>query len=183
MHITTQIHTALPNSPTPQNRTRRLQVLPLSVASSQRSRQRALIHNSHSPRDYHLGSSPFTRRYSENPRLFLLLPLMICLSPGGPPSQRDPFRHQTIRPPLVLPHVLPRYRCLCLPCGLSTSVLPVICFPHPDTTIPYTTLQLLPHISRPTDPAAGSPTAAMLRLISYLVQATHASRHSSHIPS
>jgi len=34
-------------------------------------------------RSYHTGSSAFTRRYSQNPLSFLLLPLLICLSQGG----------------------------------------------------------------------------------------------------
>jgi hypothetical protein len=63
------------------------------------------ISSSQRPRAYHQGSSVVARRYSRNPRLFLLLSLLICLSPERLRTHRALFEQ---RPPSTASRILSR---------------------------------------------------------------------------
>lgn len=156
------------------------------------------------PRAYHQGSFLFSRPYSGNPRSFLFLSLLICLSPGHPPALRASsgcapaarFSH-SLRPSSPPEPSDPIQECVA-PLLLFASAA---CFPYraghchaspPRCTLPTrvcATAPLLARLARHhhpqcrNDPAAGSPTATLLRLTSYLVRAIRDSRPSSPRPS
>lgn len=69
------------------------------------------------PRAYHRGSSLFGRPYCGNPRSFLFLALMICLSPGRRRAVPAPFGAHTLLSACRVRRVRHRTASLSVPCG------------------------------------------------------------------
>ena len=141
-------------------------------------------------RSYHTGSSAFARRYSQNPLSFLLLPLLICLSQRGSRAHRahsDTGQARTsVSPPSFLAGNANQSHEQGILIQTNSHARTHAAARSPCThTCTHTSADRpRAHGSPPTthhntDPAAGSPTAAMLRLISYLTHRTHASQLSS----
>lgn len=175
------LHTALPSSPTPSLSQQSYGRLTPSARRITRL-FRPPPTTQPSSAGYHKSSSAFTRRYSQNPSWFLLLLLLICLSPEGPQRTRA----------IQTPATRAAFRVLSRPSSPRVPMPPmwmVRASQHhiqhnsptdpaaPSETQPPGTPKIL------TDPAAGSPTAAMLRLISDLASRTQTSQSSSKTPS
>ena len=168
------LHTALPTSATQHTHGHAYGHLPLCVAASHSLRPR----HAHTTRLRQLppGLVCFHSPLLAESSLVSSPPLNDMLKSRGLSCSQSTFGTP---PPLVLSHVLPRPGCQCLPCGWSQNKTPAATPHHAashHSTKPHKTKQL-------PDPAAGSPTAAMLRLISYLAHRTQTSQSSSGMPS
>ncbi len=108
------IQTALPSSPT-------LRRVPMCLQDSHPLGYGIQAVSTHRPsnttrlRSYHTGSSAFTRRYSQNPLSFLLLPLLICLSQRGSRARRAHSDTRHKGPHIGFSSVLPRRECQSIP--------------------------------------------------------------------
>lgn len=124
----------------------------LSPSPACRSRHLLLLPDISACADCTAGCSPFARRYYGNPCWFLFLPLLICLIPRGHRALHIRARAvaAAARAPVAVCCALPRTASLEIPCAASKKPRDNQC-----------------------DPAAGSPTATLLRLVSHLEHNTH----------
>jgi len=76
---------------------------------------RILLSAPQRPKAFHWDSFSFARRYYRNPRLFLLLSLVICLSPERPRTYHALFEQRPYRPLIASCRVRHRRRNLSIP--------------------------------------------------------------------
>ena len=107
------------------------------------------------PRAFHWGSSSFGRPYYRNPCLFLLLALVICLSPGRARARRAPLEPRA---------VLPAYRMLSRSSSSGEPTDPIqevssfrSCVPLPSRAANATAVRLPKRGNRAVSPWCATP--------------------------
>lgn len=83
------------------------------------------------PGAFHWGSPLFARRYYGDPRSFLLLALLICLSPGRPLALRAPFGPHALPRAFRVLHARHRPASLSVPCRENVFSSVSICVSSP----------------------------------------------------